>query len=423
MDVQSRIVELALSPEVKMGETAHCAKIIADIITDAAGTTAFGMWLGRLDASLQPVYRDTNENCYRDTLLPLSLAPEFAQLVRDQSLTHVGRNSDLPNGEVLQNHLLFKTKGSATLVSDHNADILCLLVCEPGLPNNFDLLPLQKLARVFLHCAIARQNQDYLKLLKDMKQQVVKTEQLAMLGGIVASVTHEINTPLGVAVTGLSHLTDEVNALNDQFISGTLTETSFKDFMASCAEVCTLLDFNIHRAVELVNGFKKTAVDQAAQDTIKFNISERIKGLATSLGPELKRHGIKLRLALPQAAITENVPGALSQIMTNLFFNSVKHAFQGIESPVVSVSSDYDSERSVLKVIYSDNGVGIPKAHQPLIFQQFFTTRRGEDGSGLGMSIAKELAQNKLQGDLYFDPTYTDGARFIIEIPISEYTA
>lgn len=423
MDVQARIVELALSPEVKMGDTAHCAREVADIVSQALGTVAVGMWLGRLDASLHPVYRDTGEKCYQDTLLPLSLAPNFTEQVKANTITRLNTFNELPDSEVLEKHLLFKTKNSATLISDNNDDIICILICEPGLPEDFDPLPLKKLARVFLHCAIAKQNQDYISLLREMKQQVVKNEQLAMLGGIVASITHEINTPLGVAVTGLSHLTDEVETLNEQFSSGTLTETSFKDFMASCAEVCTLLEFNIKRAVELVNGFKKTAVDQGAQDTVKFNITERIKGLTASLGPELKRHGIKLNLQLPQTAMTESVPGALSQIMTNLFFNSVKHAFEGIESPSINITSEYDTEKKCLKVIYSDNGVGIPIAHQPLIFQQFFTTRRGQDGSGLGMSIAKELAQNKLEGDLYYDPSTKQGAQFIIEIPVSDYTA
>ena len=423
MDVQSRIVELALSAEVKMGDTDFCAQEIASIINDATKTNAFSIWLGRMDASMHPVYRCTDENCYLDTLLPLSLAPSFTKLITEQSISGFSSPNQVPDSEVLEKHLIFRTKSGCTLVSDHNEDILCMFICEPGLPADFDPLPLQKLARVFLHCAIAKQNQDYIKLLREMKQQVVKNEQLAMLGGIVASVTHEINTPLGVAVTGLSHLTDEVSALNEQFSSGTLTETSFKDFMASCAEVCTLLEFNIKRAVELVNSFKKTAVDQGAQDTIKFNITERIKGLATSLGPELKRHGVQLDINLPQSATAESVPGALSQIMTNLFFNSVKHAFKDIEAPAITISSEYDEQRQVLKVIYSDNGVGIPKAHQPLIFQQFFTTRRGEDGSGLGMSIAKELAQQKLAGDLYYDTNTTSGARFILELPVSDYSA
>ncbi len=171
-----------------------------------------------------------------------------------------------------------------------------------------------------------------------------------------------------------------------------------------------------------MNSFKKTAVDQGAQDTIKFNITERIKGLATSLGPELKRHGVQLDINLPKSATTESVPGALSQIMTNLFFNSVKHAFKDIEAPAINITSEYDEQRQVLKVIYSDNGIGIPKVHQPLIFQQFFTTRRGEDGSGLGMSIAKELAQQKLAGDLYYDTNTTSGARFILELPVSDYS-
>ena len=255
--------------------------------------------------------------------------------------------------------------------------------------------------------------------IRNLQQKLSDNESMATLGEMVGAVTHEINNPLGVAITGLSHLKCEVNRLVKDFENGDLTENSFGEFVEECTDCCQLLEFNLDRAVNLIRGFKKTAVDQSAHQQCQFDVGENIRNLMLSLTPEVKRRGISLDIALPESPmIADGFPGALSQIITNLTFNAMRHAFECTSRPQIRLLVERDVDENSARITFEDNGCGIGTGIQEAIFDRYFTTKTGCGGSGLGMSIAKDLAENELEGTLSLDTTYTQGARFILTLSL-----
>ena len=256
--------------------------------------------------------------------------------------------------------------------------------------------------------------------IKNLQQKLSDNDSMATLGEMVGAVTHEINNPLGVAITGLSHLQCEVERLVKDFDNGDLTETSFGEFIEECTDCCQLLEFNLHRAANLIQGFKKTAVDQSAHQKYRFDVGENIRNLMLSLTPEIKRRGITLDMALPEhQVLADGYPGALSQIITNLTFNAMRHAFEYTSHPRIRVVGELHLQQNTFRVVFEDNGCGIKPDIQRSIFDRYFTTQTDCGGSGLGMSIAKDLAEHQLGGSLSLDTAYADGARFVITLPLT----
>ena len=247
---------------------------------------------------------------------------------------------------------------------------------------------------------------------------LAEEERLMTLGKLVASVTHEINSPLGVAITGLSHLKEALNELNSHFNNGTLTESLFRNFVEESDDVAELLAFNLERAVKLIGDFKANAVNQSADQAINFELQKVIQSTTNSLVPELKRYGIHFEIsAIPECVMT-SYPGALSQIITNLVFNSINHAFAGVDEKRITLKVTMDTTNQTLSLCYRDNGNGIPEKDQQAVFEPYFTTRRESGGSGLGLSIVKALATGKLKGTLTFKSETAKGVEFLFTFPI-----
>ena len=311
--------------------------------------------------------------------------------------------------------------GSYCLVASRTVNQhTCLLVGFVDiLPEDDEIKPLfqqclMNLQRSALIDRVAYQDE----ILHGLQQQVARSESMSMLGEMVGAVTHEINNPLGVSITGLSHLKGEVKQLIKGFEAGELTEDSFSEFVEECTDCCQLLEFNLNRAVSLVQGFKKTAVDQSAFKLVVFDICENINNLMASISPEIKRHGVKLSINLPASARTKGFPGALSQIITNLSFNAIRHAFIGVEAPQITLTGAIDADGDTFTLLFEDNGTGIPAEIQHAVFEPYFTTKGDCGGSGLGMSIARELAEKKLAGSLTLDEQCATGARFVLTMPV-----
>lgn len=299
---------------------------------------------------------------------------------------------------------------------DNHQGVLVGGLAEDDSVSDFEELVFTGLVDIF-RSQIAQRFSYQTHILTGLQQEISRSESMAMLGEMVGAVTHEINNPLGVAVTGVSHLKEEIRLLVRSFESGELTEDSFQEFVDECTDVCQLLEFNLSRAVSLVQDFKKTAVDQSAFKLVMFDVTKNINSLLGSLAPEIKRHGIKLTVNLPEQVQTNGYPGALSQIVTNLTFNSIRHAFEGVDNPEINLVGCLDNEANEFILYFEDNGTGIPEDIRTSIFEPYFTTKAESGGSGLGMSIARDLAEKKLAGSILLDESFTTGTRFILKLP------
>lgn len=250
--------------------------------------------------------------------------------------------------------------------------------------------------------------------LQATQNHLIESEKLAALGGLVAGVAHEVNTPLGIAVMASSVLAEAVADLKAGFESRSLTSERFGELLQVIDDGNAMLGKHLERAAHLVRDFKRTAVDQVAETCCDFDVRQVLDALIASLRPETARR-VEPCFECPDGLTMRSLPGVLTQVMTNLVLNSLRHGFDGVLHPAIHIAARAEGERVIVE--YQDNGLGVPKALHERIFEPFFTTRRGQGGSGLGLNIVYNLVTRKLLGRLDFESAPGAGVRFVLDLP------
>lgn len=258
--------------------------------------------------------------------------------------------------------------------------------------------------------------QTALNTVQKAQKQLVEAEKMAALGGLVAGVAHEINTPIGVGVTASSMLDERVKAFTTLLDSGQLKKTDLRKFLDGVTEISNIILPNLNRAADLIRSFKQIAVDQTSLELREFNVKNYLEEILLSLRPKLKKTKHQLNIDCPTNLELYAHPGHFSQIITNLIMNSLLHAYNEDEGGHLSIAVKSDPER--LYFHYHDDGKGISKENLPKIFEPFFTTARGKGGSGLGLSVIYNLVTQNMGGSIRCESEEHQGASFYFDIPL-----
>ncbi|RAU22790.1 histidine kinase [Paramagnetospirillum kuznetsovii] len=258
--------------------------------------------------------------------------------------------------------------------------------------------------------------EEALASLKAAQESLVQSEKLASLGALVAGVAHEINTPIGIALSCASHLADATAGMRKMFEADDIGVEDFERFMATVTDTTRLILGNCDRAADLIRSFKQVAVDRTTSDRRHFDLGSYIRETLASLGPHLRQAGHAVSIDCPGGIVMNSFPGALSQVLGNFVMNSLVHGFGPGEIGHIVISVDQPDPTSV-RIAYSDNGHGIPEENRGRIFDPFFTTKRGAGGSGLGLHIVYNLVVGQLGGTVAVEPRDGGGTCFIVTIP------
>ena len=251
--------------------------------------------------------------------------------------------------------------------------------------------------------------------LRETQQQLVESEKLASLGGLVAGISHEINTPIGICITSYSSMHREVDILHKKFIDNALKRSELEAFFERAEQACKILSTNLERASNLVKSFKQVAVDQTTDELRKINLKDYMDEVLTSISPSYKTTGINVDCQCDSDINLNIHPGAIYQITSNLILNSITHAYEkGTEGNILINIVQSDSQ---IIINFSDDGKGISQEDLEHIFTPFFTTRRGSGGTGLGLSIVYNLVTASLKGKITVDSTEGMGTKFNITFP------
>ena len=253
-----------------------------------------------------------------------------------------------------------------------------------------------------------------LALLESSKDQLVQSEKMAALGELVAGVAHEINSPLGVAVTGISLISEETAKLESALQQQTLTKARMESYLQNLHECLSLTTKNQQKAVDLIANFKMIAVDQSSGEKRRINLREYIEEAVKLLHPIYRKCDLQIQITGDQPQL-DTEPGAWNQIITNLLTNSITHGFSGCARKGMVQIQIKENHQQIL-ISYKDNGRGMSSDEQAKVFDPFFTTRRGDGGSGLGMSIVYNLVKTRLAGEISCEAS-NEGVHFNLSVP------
>jgi len=259
---------------------------------------------------------------------------------------------------------------------------------------------------------------DALQTLQTAQRELVESEKLASLGRLVAGVAHELNTPLGNALTVVSALDDRYKQLEAMLTGGVqLRRSTLEELARDTRRGQDILQRNVQKAADLVRDFKQVAIDQTNDMRRDFDLGKVVEDVLVMVEPSFKHTPFIIQTELCHGLMLNSYPGALGQVLTNLLMNALLHGFDGREQGRVMVRcaplNDTEAE-----LIVSDDGRGMDESVRRRIFDPFFTTKLGTGGSGLGMHIVHSIVTNVLGGQIEVKSTPGQGTQMLMRLPL-----
>ncbi len=248
--------------------------------------------------------------------------------------------------------------------------------------------------------------------LKKTQDYLIESEKLSSLGTLVVGISHEINTPLGVALTASSFSKILIEALQRK---GILDDQHYGEEAVKLLESEQLVLSNIKKSIQIINDFKKITSDQTQYEFVEFEARAYIEMLVKNLKYTFNQTDtIQLDIEIGPNLIMQFYPGILSQIVTNLISNTMQHGFGKTDYGIIQIAIKESDTHYILD--YEDDGIGISKAHITKVFDPFFTTARNTDTSGLGLYVIYNLV-TKLKGKIAIASEEGLGVHFTISLP------
>jgi signal transduction histidine kinase len=253
------------------------------------------------------------------------------------------------------------------------------------------------------------------ELVIEAHEALLEAEKMASLGAMVAGVSHEMATPVGIGVTAASHLADLCAEGGVSLRDGLLTRSGLEQLLSSMEQAAGAVQVNLARAADLIQNFKQVAVDQSSAQERDFNLREYMDEIVLSLRPRLKNTAHSLRVECPDDIVMHGDPGALYRVISNLVVNSLEHGFETMIAGTISITVSKDVFGVVID--YRDDGRGMTREQRQKIYDPFYTTKRNRGGTGLGMHIVWNNVKHALGGSITCVSAPGKGARFTLVIP------
>ncbi len=260
--------------------------------------------------------------------------------------------------------------------------------------------------------------EDSFSQLEKTQAHLIQTEKMASLGSLVAGISHEINTPIGLGITSMTHFVSQTQKLKERYEKEEMEQEDFEGYLENADQLAQVTYKNLKRAAELVKSFKQISIDQTSERQREFNLQDYTNETLISLQNKIKHTDVKVEVHSPKTLNIYSYPGAFSQIITNLVMNSLIHAYSAKDSGLIILN--FELEESNLLFTYTDDGKGISQEHISQIFDPFFTTNRAHGGSGLGLNIIYNIVTVQLKGTLECKSEQGQGTAFIMTIPINQ---
>lgn len=255
-----------------------------------------------------------------------------------------------------------------------------------------------------------------LRNLRETQNSLIEAEKLAALGRLVAGVAHEVNNPVGISLTVASSLERKVARFSEEVARGDLRRSSLMEFVESNRDASQQLVANLNRAAELIQSFKQVATDRNYSDQREFDLADLTEQVVMSLKPGLRKQNLALSVDCKPDLLMNSYPGPYGQVLTNLFLNTVAHAYPDGGGGVVTITA-CEADASHVRIVFADDGCGMSPDVRRRAFDPFFTTRRDQGGTGLGLHIVYNIVTGRLGGRIYLTSVAGEGTRVEIVLP------
>jgi PAS domain S-box-containing protein len=255
-----------------------------------------------------------------------------------------------------------------------------------------------------------------LRNLQETQNFLIEAEKLAALGRLVAGVAHEINNPVGTSLTVASSLERKTAMIADELARGNLKRSTLNEFLEISHAASSQLIANLNLAAETIQSFKQVATDRNYANQRTFDLGDLTEQVIKSLRPGLGKQNVIVRVDCQQGLTMNSYPGPYGQVLTNLFLNAVTHAFAEGKEGSIGIEVRPSGIKNV-EILFSDDGCGMSLDVKRKAFDPFFTTRRDQGCTGLGLHIVYTIVTNCLGGRVNLDSEPGEGTKIRIVLP------
>lgn len=268
--------------------------------------------------------------------------------------------------------------------------------------------------------ALRNANQELLDTLEQLHQhqgRQVEVQKMSSLSELVAGISHEVNTPIGLAITAGSVLQEKIAALDNRMQEKTLGSDELQQSIQALTENTTMVNRNLRRAADLVDNFKKLAIEHAGENPTQVDLQALFEDICASCLATLEATDqVQVTVRCHVETLVNVKVGVWQQLLASLLENSLIHGFSQREQGHIDITISRQQER--LRVVYKDNGCGVPADILRRIFDPFVTSKRGSGNSGLGMHLVYNLVSHTLDGTISCHSQPEQGFEVVIECPL-----
>jgi signal transduction histidine kinase len=265
-----------------------------------------------------------------------------------------------------------------------------------------------------------------LQQLSMAQHELVRAEKLAGLGSLVKGVAVEITAALSNADMVAMTLPGQVEALG-RLQSGPLEDVArlpnderrrsqVASYVAALDESHTQLVQSIDQAQRVIAVFQQIAVDQTSDQRRTFDLLATVREMVDLTRLAYRHDPIEIIVTGETELMLDSYPGSIGQVLNQLIENAIVHGFSRTGEGTISVRV-WPSGHDAVRVTVHDNGVGIAPDDVPQVFTPFFTTRLAQGGSGLGLTIARNMVNGILGGRIELVSPPGSGTTVTLTLP------
>ncbi|MGI1999750.1 ATP-binding protein [Shewanella frigidimarina] len=245
-----------------------------------------------------------------------------------------------------------------------------------------------------------------------LRQANEEASRLASLGELSAGIAHEINNPTGLIVHAVSLFTAAMKDLTPAarhyqkqnpfwLIAGLNPDIAIEELQYSCGSI----EEGAKRISRIVNDLKRYAMPHIADQYTLVSLNDVVQVAQRLTANQTKSHHISTLLCDPSPCITGDAQ-QLHQVLINLIQNACNAC--STQPGIIVIDTYVANNMAILSI--KDNGCGMDSATLKRITEPFFTTRRNEGGSGLGLSVCSKIIKEH-QGEMQIQSTLGKGTQ------------
>lgn len=248
-----------------------------------------------------------------------------------------------------------------------------------------------------------------------LKEQATK-DKMNSLEQLVVGICHELNTPLGIAITSLSHINELIKDLSNSYEDKKLTHAIFKEIILDEIKSIEFTEESLVRIRSLLKKFKHISVNQIDYKSSTDYLLSTLESGIDKNTKEINEADVKVAIECSANLQVLSYHEALAEVINQLVNNSIDHGFKGNEKNSINIHAF--ENKGFIHIKYQDNGSGLSHKGKEGLFNPFYTTMRGSQGKiGLGMYLTYNIITQLLHGDIEINSTST-GLCLTISFPI-----